>query len=46
MMLGYSLALFQELGQRGQPGIHLLFAAAGLMIEIYTAAGTQTLAVG
>ena len=45
MMLRYSLVRFQKLGERRQAGIDLLFAAAGLIIEINAAARAKTLAV-
>ena len=37
--------LLQKLCQFGQPRIHFLFAVATLKIEVYTAAGTKTLAI-
>lgn len=40
-----SLVVVQQLRQLGQPGIHRLFAAAALAVQIGTAAGTKSLAV-
>ena len=39
------LVLLQELCQRSQPGIDLLFAAAGFLIEVDATAGAKTLTV-
>ena len=40
------LFVLQQLGQLSEPGVHFLFAAALLKIEIYAAAGTKPLTVG
>ena len=37
--------MFQKLCQLCKPGVYFLFAAAGLKVEIHTAAGTKTLAI-
>ena len=40
-----ALVVLQQFCQRGQPGIDLLFAAAGLLIEVDAAAGAKPLTV-